>query len=167
MLILKALEFAKEKHKNQIRKVSKAEYVTHPIAVSYLLASYKKSKNMEYLLCAALLHDTLEDTDTTIEEIKDIFGEFVSNLVVELTSDPNEIKNIGKNEYLKNKLLKISSYALTIKLVDRLSNILDNPTDKYKSDTIDLVLFLEKNRRLNRTQKVILSDILLECSKNK
>ena len=90
--VLQALEFAKEKHKGQVRKVSGDEYITHPLKVSYLLASYKKSKNMNTLLCAALLHDTLEDTDTTFAELSDIFGEFVSTLVFELSNDNKEIQ---------------------------------------------------------------------------
>ena len=86
-LVLQALEFAKEKHKGQVRKVSGDEYITHPLKVSYLLTSYKKSKNMNKLLCTALLHDTLEDTDATFSEICERFGEFVSTLVFELSND--------------------------------------------------------------------------------
>jgi len=165
MLVLKALKFAQKKHANQFRRVSGAEYVTHPIAVSYLLASYKRSKNIDALLSAALLHDTVEDTDATIEEIRELFGDLVTNLVSELTSDPEEIKRLGKNEYLKLKLVQMSSYALTIKLVDRLSNIIDSPKKSYVKDTLDLLIYLEKDRTLNRTQQIICSDINLECVK--
>ena len=165
MLVLKALKFASENHDGQYRRASGEEYITHPIAVSYLLASYKQSKNIDHLLAAALLHDTVEDTPATIEDIFIVFGELVGNLVAELTSDDSEIKKLGKNEYLKTKLVNMSSYALTIKLVDRLSNIIDSPRDKYVTDTMDLLMHLENCRALNRTQKSIVSDIILECTK--
>jgi (p)ppGpp synthase/HD superfamily hydrolase len=165
MKVLKAIKFAIEKHKGQIRRETNSPYVTHPIIVSYLLASYKKSKRMDDLLVAALLHDTLEDTNATIEEIQKHFGSLVSGIVYELTNDENEIKRLGKNEYLKQKMKGISSYALTIKLVDRLANISDNPRHKYVIDTVDLLIFIKKNRKLSLTQKNIVKDIEVECQK--
>jgi len=163
MLILEAIKFSIEKHKNQIRRGSGDDYVTHPIAASYLLPMYKKSKNLDKLIVALLLHDTVEDTDATIEEIYEIFGDMVGNIVSELTSDEEEIKRLGKKEYIKKRMIEISSYALVCKLIDRLSNILDNPRENYIQDTIETMLYLKHNRDLSRTHRLILADILLEC----
>ena len=60
------------------------------------------SKNIKALKQAALLHDTLEDTDATPEEIEKMFGSLVLSIVKELTSDSSEIKKQGKTEYLKS-----------------------------------------------------------------
>jgi (p)ppGpp synthase/HD superfamily hydrolase len=54
-LILKAIRFAEEKHKGQKRRISNEDYVSHPIAVSYLASNFKKSKNLISLICAAIL----------------------------------------------------------------------------------------------------------------
>lgn len=161
--LLKAIRFADKKHAGQTRKVSGEEYFTHPLMVSYLLAKYKKSKNLEMLLTASVLHDTIEDTDTSYEELLKEFGPEVMSLVTELTSDEASVKKLGKNEYLKKKMAGISSYALVIKLVDRLSNVTDNPTEKYIKDTLDLMAFLKKNRKLSGTQKAIVADIEKTC----
>jgi len=167
MLIIKALQFAAEKHRGQTRKVSGLPYITHPIIVSELLRKYKTSKVLAQLIVAALLHDVLEDTDTTLNEISNEFGSMVAGLVLELTSDKEEIKKLGKNKYLKKKMISMTSYALVIKLVDRLSNILDNPTEKYCKDTLELIAFIERKRKiLSKTHKKIIKDIRKECLKN-
>ncbi|MFA5071199.1 MAG: HD domain-containing protein [Candidatus Pacearchaeota archaeon] len=158
-MLLEAIRFADRKHKGQRRKVSGKEYFTHPLMVSYLIAKYKRSKNLETLLTAAILHDTIEDTKTKYSEILSKFGADVVSLVSELTSCPEEIARLGKNEYLKRKMVGISSYALVIKLSDRLSNCMDNPTDEYKKDTVELLNFLKRNRKLSKTHRAIIRDI--------
>jgi guanosine-3',5'-bis(diphosphate) 3'-pyrophosphohydrolase len=162
-MLLRAIRFADRKHKGQKRKVSGDEYFTHPLMVSYLLAKYKRSKNLEMLLAASVLHDTVEDTKTSYTEILREFGAGVMSLVQELTSDKEAIQKVGKNEYLKKKMIGISSYALVIKLIDRLSNVTDSPTDKYVADTIDLLKYLKKNRKLSKTHKAIACDIEAVC----
>lgn len=163
-VIVKAILFASEKHRDQERKGSGLPYVTHPIIVSELLRKYKSSKNLESLIVAAMLHDTIEDTETTYQEISDVFTPMIAGIVLELTSNSEKIKEIGKNEYLKNKMLGMSNYALVIKLVDRLSNVMDIPTANYVKDTIDLIEFLNINRsELSETHKYIMKDILTIC----
>jgi len=165
MIVLEALKFGIKKHEGQYRRGSGADYITHPIAASYLLPMYKKSKNLDKLIAALILHDVVEDTNTSIEEVYEKFGKLVGDLVSELTSNEEEIKKLGKKEYIKKRLLELSSYGLVLKLIDRLSNILDNPREKYVKDTIESMIFLEKNRDLSRTHRLILADILLECHK--
>jgi (p)ppGpp synthase/HD superfamily hydrolase len=162
-MIYKAIKFAEDKHKGQIRKVSGAPYVTHPINTSYLLAKFKRSKHIEELIAASILHDTLEDTETTFVELATEFSPLVASLVFELTSDEEQIKILGKNEYFKKKLLGISSYGLVLKLVDRLSNVRDNPKLQYIQDTIDLMNYISRKRKLTKSQKAIVEEILCVC----
>ena len=160
-LIIQAIQFASEKHKNQVRRGSGLPYVTHPIIVSELIRKYKgNSVNIEALICAALLHDTLEDTDTNYHEIERLFGTLVASLVFELTSDEVAIEKMGKNEYLMQKMVTMSSYGLVCKLCDRLSNIIDGPTDNYLKDTRKMMEYIYDNRKdITETQKDIMLDI--------
>jgi len=165
MLVVKALNFAAEKHKGQFRRESGLPYIVHPVAVMHLISKYKgNSKHWEELQCAALLHDTLEDTQCTYTEIEREFGAMVASIVMELTSDSEKIKELGKNEYLKQKMLKMSNYAFIIKLVDRLANVSDSPKPKYILDTINMVDFLRENRvNLTKRQGKILDEIEKIC----
>jgi len=163
-MIYKALKFAEKKHKDQVRKGSGLPYVTHPINTSYLLTSFKRSKHIEELVCAAILHDTLEDTATSFVDLANEFTPLVASLVYELTSDEDQIKLLGKNEYFKKKLLGISNYALVLKLVDRLSNVSDNPKLQYVQDTVELVNYISRKRKLTKTHKKIIIEILAVCN---
>lgn len=165
MLLIKALNFTATKHNGQVRRGSNLPYVIHPIIVYHLLTQYKpNSKHLEELQIASLLHDTLEDTECTYIEIEREFGPLVASIVMELTSDEVEIKKIGKNEYLKKKMVKMSKYSFIVKLVDRYSNILDNPTKKYVKNTLELMDFLKKNRKdITKRQLVIIKDIETMC----
>lgn len=81
------MKFASEKHATQIRKNSAGTpYINHPIEVAEHLASVGGVTD-EAVLIAALLHDTIEDTETTQDEIRDAFGEEVLGLVMECTDD--------------------------------------------------------------------------------
>merc|ERR1712110_698505 len=85
--VIKAADFAAIKHKHQRRKNKSAvPYINHPIGVAKILTSEVKVTD-PIVLQAALLHDTVEDTDTTIEEIGDVFGDKVQSIVAEVTDD--------------------------------------------------------------------------------
>jgi (p)ppGpp synthase/HD superfamily hydrolase len=73
-LLVKATNFAAIAHKNQMRKDGKTPYINHPIGVTHILTELGNVFDIN-VLAAALLHDTVEDTDTTIDDIKDNFGE--------------------------------------------------------------------------------------------
>lgn len=141
-------------------------YVVHPLEVSYLLAAYKRSKKMDEILAAAILHDTLEDTETNFVELATEFTPLVASLVLELSNDKAEIVKIGKLEYQKKKMLGISNYGLLIKLADRLHNVSDHPSKKMISDTVELMHHLQENRMLTKTQKRLLEEIILVCGEN-
>lgn len=118
----RALEYAIIKHGDQKRRSSGIPYVVHPIRVAgYAREFYSKSD----IYIAALLHDTLEDTDATEQEILAEFGQDVLSLVNAVTSDKEKIKEIGKADYLFQRIQHMSFEALFIKACDRLDNISD------------------------------------------
>lgn len=151
-----AWKFAYEAHKGVERKFSKLPYFYH---VSKVFKLVKKIDPRPELAISALLHDTVEDVDwITHEVISEKFGEEVSNLVFELTSNKEKIDEVGKKEYLSNKLLKMSNDALVIKLCDRFQNLSDHFAandkfrKKYYEETKYIIKNLKKERHLNRKQ---------------
>lgn len=163
--IFDAINFAAEKHQGQTRKASQVPYVTHPIAVSYIISSFKRSKHLNEILIASILHDVIEDTNATFEEISKRFSPMVASLVLEVSNDDEEIKRVGKLEYQMKKLSGMSSYALVIKLGDRLHNVSDNPSQKMVEDTLILMDAVERNRKLSSTHACMVSEIRSVCYK--
>lgn len=162
-MLLDAYKFADEKHEGQVRKGSGDPYVTHVIAVSYLVAAYKRSSHLLEMLVAAVLHDVLEDTDATFAEIAQRFTPLVASLVLELTNDAEKVAKMGKLAYQTKKLLGISSYGRVIKLADRMHNISDNPSEKMIADTLELMKSLELGRHLSKTQIAMVAEIRRLC----
>ncbi len=162
---LKAIIFATEKHEGQMRKGSGLPYITHPLTVANIVSSFKKSKNLDQLVAAAILHDTLEDTDTSFAEIAKTFTPMIASLVLELTSDKEQIALVGKAEYMKKKWVGMSSYALTLKLADRLHNISDRPSMDAIDQTEEIIKHVKKHRKLSATQKTLAMAVLKECKK--
>lgn len=158
------LEFATERHKGQVRSDG-SMYITHPIRVSEIVTKYKPSQNQNILKAGALLHDVLEDTYTSYRELKDRFGLVVASLVMEVTSSDFVSKMVGKQVYLAHKMQYMSSYALVIKLADRLDNLRDMknmPVDKIKKtffDTIYMINFIETKRILTDAQSNLVQAI--------
>ena len=161
----KAHDFASIAHNGQERKFSKEPYLKHLETTAQFVweATNGKADMDDYI--AAILHDVVEDTDVSLEEIGREFGKIVMNLVEELTIDPAEKLAEGKKHYLKRKLNTMSSKALTIKLGDRLSNICSLEDEVtpigfikwYVNETIYLIDNL--NRELNEEQKYLLDKI--------
>lgn len=141
----RAIVFATEAHKGQTRKGDGRPYILHPIAVMTILNDIKKSNNPYLIAIVAICHDLCEDTDVTLEEIAKLFGHNVASIVGELTSDKDAIKSSSKTLYLTNKMLIMSSYALRIKLADRLHNLRDTVSmttefkNKYCQETIEIL----------------------------
>ena len=160
-----AWEFAKQKHAGQTRSDG-SPYSNHVERVAKSVEQFKASHNLDALISAAYLHDTLEDTDTTHEDLVALFGGLVASLVKELTSDKEEIARVGKAQYLASKMSTMSSYALVIKLADRLDNIGDIATaktpewrQKYKAETLHIMDTIERNRVLSPTHRRIIDMI--------
>lgn len=127
-----ALRFASLQHRDQRRKgSSKPPYINHPIEVTEILWQVGQVRDMDTLV-AALLHDTVEDTDTTPEKISELFGDTVRGLVMELTDDKSLPKAERKRLQVVNAPHK-SPRARQIKLADKISNVgeitIDPPAD--------------------------------------
>ena len=120
--ILAAAKFAAEKHAAQKRKGAAAEpYVNHLIEVAQLIAGSSERLDTN-LVMAGLLHDTIEDTGTTAEELERAFGSDVTALVVEMTDDKSLPKEVRKALQVENAPHK-SVRAQVIKLADKISNL--------------------------------------------
>lgn len=157
-----ALQYATKAHAGQTRSGGDP-YISHPVRVADHIRKYKQSHNLDALISAAYLHDTIEDTDTTQEVLHDLFGGLVASLVQELTSDPAQIKKMGKAQYLAHKMAAMSSYALVIKLADRLDNVKDITTAKtpewrikYAKETNHILDYIEKTRALSGTHNKLI-----------
>jgi guanosine-3',5'-bis(diphosphate) 3'-pyrophosphohydrolase len=120
--LLEAVRFAAEKHRNQRRKdTEQSPYINHPIEVTQLLWKVGEVRDAEVLL-AAILHDTIEDTETRPEEIQERFGENVLSLVMEVTDDKNLPKSERKRLQIVNAPHK-SYGAKLIKIADKACNV--------------------------------------------
>lgn len=117
-----ALDFANEKHRMFFRKHSGVPYLIHPLKVLEKLTSWgiTYQKYLD-LWIASILHDVVEDSDATIEQIRIRFGDNIANLVDALTFKP-EFED--KETYLQNFMQALIG-ALLIKIADRICNVLD------------------------------------------
>jgi guanosine-3',5'-bis(diphosphate) 3'-pyrophosphohydrolase len=122
--LLEAASFAAKKHTGQKRKGADGEpYINHPLEVASLLANVGKVEDYDVLI-AALLHDTVEDTGVTSEELTELFGEKVSGYVSEVTDDKSLPKAERKQLQIEHAP-HLSDGAKQIKLADKISNIRD------------------------------------------
>jgi guanosine-3',5'-bis(diphosphate) 3'-pyrophosphohydrolase len=122
--LLEAAGFAAKRHRNQKRKGADGEpYINHPLEVANLLANVGKVEDYDVLI-AALLHDTIEDTETTKEEITELFGEKVCGMVLEVTDDRSLPKPARKQRQIEHAP-HLSPGAKLVKLADKISNITD------------------------------------------
>jgi len=121
-LILRAARFAAEKHASQRRKGAAAEpYINHLLEVAELVVASSDELDTN-LTVAALLHDTVEDTATSIEEVREKFGEDVAGLVAEVTDDkslPKQRRKALQVETAPKKTVR----AQVLKLADKISNL--------------------------------------------
>lgn len=119
---MRALDFAARKHRDQRRKGASAEpYINHPAEVARLVAEATGGLPLVVVL-AALLHDTLEDTETTLEELRHEFGPEVAALVAEVTDDKRLLKAERKRLQVERAAGK-SDGAKLIKIADKTSNL--------------------------------------------
>ena len=123
-LIMEAASFAADRHRRQRRKDAEASpYINHPLALASILAREGRVTDAT-VLAAALLHDTVEDTATTLEEIESRFGGEVARIVAEVTDD----KSLGKAERKRQQVAKAASKsdrAKLVKLADKICNLRD------------------------------------------
>jgi guanosine-3',5'-bis(diphosphate) 3'-pyrophosphohydrolase len=123
-LLLHAAHFAADMHRHQRRKDAAASpYINHPLMVAWMLSSVGGVTYPE-LLAAALLHDTVEDTDTSLAELEQTFGPTVSALVAEVTDDKSLPKQRRKALQIKHAA-QASDAAKQLKIADKIANLRD------------------------------------------
>lgn len=131
-IIKKAYEYAKEMHKGQVRQ-SGEDYIIHPLNVAYILAEMHADKDT---VCAGLLHDTLEDTKATKDELKELFNPSIAELVDGVTK-LSKMNFSSKQDEINANTKKIITgitediRIIIIKLADRLHNM---RTLEYKTE---------------------------------
>lgn len=123
-LILKALEFSARKHKNQRRKdVEASPYINHPISLANILCNEAHVTDVD-VICGALLHDTIEDTETEPAELEAEFGPLIKDIVMEVTDDTSLHRHERKQAQIDHAP-HISHQAKLVKLADKISNLRD------------------------------------------
>jgi GTP diphosphokinase / guanosine-3',5'-bis(diphosphate) 3'-diphosphatase len=128
--LLRALDLAAAKHRDQRRKdAPKSPYINHPIAVAQLL--WECGVHDETAILAGVLHDTIEDTATTRDELAALFGAEVADVVAEVTDDKSLPKERRKELQVEHGP-HLSHAAKLVKLADKTCNvrdIIDSPPD--------------------------------------
>jgi GTP diphosphokinase / guanosine-3',5'-bis(diphosphate) 3'-diphosphatase len=135
-LLIRAAAFAAHKHRNQRRKDADASpYINHPIALANVLANEADVLDAT-VLAAALLHDTIEDTDTTPEEVEAAFGPTIAAVVAEVTDDTSLPKAERKQQQIEHAS-HISTRAKLVKLADKICNLRDVATSPPADWSLD------------------------------
>jgi guanosine-3',5'-bis(diphosphate) 3'-pyrophosphohydrolase len=128
-LLIKTLFFAANKHRNQRRKnVAAFPYINHPISLVNILCNEAHITDMT-VICAALLHDTVEDTETTAEELLNEFGREIRDIVMEVTDDKSIPARQRRKQLQIEHASQISERAKLLKLADKISNLRDLAND--------------------------------------
>lgn len=137
--------FAKQKHDETgaVRKHSKLPYFTHSELVADIALVYGGTDKE---IAIALLHDVLEDTDTSIREIEIRYGADVAECVSEITNDPYLVNLYGKENYINKELSEIDHSALFVKLCDMYANLLDYPTESQRKRILNNVNYFIENK---------------------
>lgn len=122
--ILKAINFAAKKHRNQRRKdLEQTPYINHPIGVSDIICNEGNVTDTDVII-AGILHDTVEDTDTTLDELEEVFGKKVRDIVDECSDDKSLTKEMRKMKQIEKAPLS-SKEAKVVKLADKIYNLRD------------------------------------------
>ena len=122
--ILTAISFAADRHSNQRRKDAESTpYINHPLQLACLLATDGGVDDLDTLI-AAVLHDTVEDTETSHAELVERFGSRVADIVAEVTDDKSLLKVDRKRKQIEHAP-RMSKEAALVKLADKTCNLRD------------------------------------------
>ena len=119
-MINTAIEVALEAHKSQFRKGTKIPYVTHPLAVGIILA---KAGFPDEVIAAGILHDTVEDTPVTVNELREKFGEEVAEIVDRVSEPDKSLSWEARKQHTLDFLKETSEEVRFVTLADKLDNI--------------------------------------------
>ena len=123
-MILKALAFAAHKHRDQRRKdLVASPYINHPITLADILCNEGHITDVD-VICGAILHDTVEDTETTEVELQDAFGTAIANIVMEVTDDKT-LSGPERKRLQVEHAVHASHKAKLVKLADKIANLRD------------------------------------------
>ena len=120
---LRAFAFAEHAHRDQSRKGDRSPYIRHPVEVARLLDEAGLSG--EELLAAALLHDVVEDSDATLEDIRGRFDDGVADLVAAMTEDPSIEPYERRKDAHRDQVEAAGVDAVRIYAADKLANVRD------------------------------------------
>lgn len=151
-IVDKARKFATKAHKGQVRKYTNEPYIVHPINVAKLVASVPHTKAM---ICAALLHDTVEDTDITIADIEDEFGAEIRTHVYFL-SDISKLSDGNRKTRKEIDRLHIACAPVKAKTI-KLADLIDNSDSIIRHDKEFAKTYL--------TEKMLLLNVLKDGDK--
>lgn len=139
-----ARRFAEQSHAGQVRKYTGEAYITHPIRVAELVNEHVQDDNV---LCAALLHDVVEDCEVTIEEIEQLFGEEIAEYVWYLTKPPSFVGDREKRKRLdRARLQEAPALVRFVKVMDIFHNSLsirEHDPEFYKTFREESKLMLD------------------------
>jgi guanosine-3',5'-bis(diphosphate) 3'-pyrophosphohydrolase len=125
-LAAEAYEFAARAHEGQDRKGDGSPYIRHPVEVARLL--HREGVDDEVTMAAAFLHDVVEDSDTTLDEIRDSFGDEVAAIVEAMTEDKSIEPYKERKEHHREQVAAFGAGAVRIYAADKLANLRDMRT---------------------------------------
>jgi (p)ppGpp synthase/HD superfamily hydrolase len=165
-IVVRAYTFAEKAHEGVERKFSGLPYFTH---VKYVARVLEHLRQDEEVVAAGFLHDIIEDTHHTYDDIKLAFGERVADIVLGVTSDGDAMREAGgKRHYLAQKMVDMLEDSLTVKLADRFHNVLflegdETPKEfikKYYKETKFILFSIEESERhISEAQRALVDRI--------
>lgn len=118
--IFEAVEFAYKAHKGQMRRFARVPFITHPLSVAKLLAEHGCSNEV---VTAAILHDAVEDTSTTLPKIRKKFGQKVATIVEGVTEIDMSYSWEKRKKHLLESLKKAPLEVLMVAIADKIDNL--------------------------------------------
>lgn len=151
--IIKAIQFSTSAHENQKRKGKEVSYIMHPLSVGLLLAS---SGAKEEVVVAGILHDTIEDTEVTYEEIEKLFGKKIADIVNDVTEQDKSLPWAERKRLALVHVATVLPESILVKTADVLHNMSDQLEDyKKEGDGMFAKFNAGKAQQLERYDKLV------------
>lgn len=151
--IIIAMEFATHAHTGQKRKGKETSYISHPLSVGLLLAS---SGAQEEVIIAGILHDTIEDTDVTYEDLVKEFGKDIADTVNDVTEQDKSLPWEERKQAALDHVKDMKPEAVLVKTADVLHNMSDQLADfKIEGESMFIKFNAGKEKQLERYEKLV------------